>query len=99
MYVDHETTQTLDQYAKEKSMRARKLSIELDSPSIKGMTLHSFKGMESRRVVAYFSHSSAPTKIMKSFVAMSRIKRSVQGSHLIVISDSPELENIILGLK
>lgn len=34
---------------------------------------------------------------MKAFVSMSRIRKSISGSHLIIISDDPVLEKIILN--
>ena len=86
-----------DRYSKESSVRNRKLGLDLSMPSIKCFTLHSFKGMESSRIITYFSHSGAKTKIMKAFVSMSRIRKSISGSHLIIISDDPVLEKIILN--
>jgi hypothetical protein len=58
---------------------------------IKATTLHSFKGWESRMLVVHVSQSWTDENKALVYAALTRLKRSPEGSWLTVVCAAPEL--------
>jgi hypothetical protein len=73
----------------------KKLDFGGSLDAIKGTTVHSIKGWESRAVVAVFQYENMSQRqrlssLRRLYVAMSRLKSFAKGSLLTVVSDSDE---------
>ena len=73
----------------------KKLEFGASLVSIKGTTVHSIKGWESRAIIAVFQYGDASAAVRSAslrrlYVAMSRLKSFAKGSLLTVVSDSDE---------
>ena len=73
----------------------KKLDFGGSLDAIKGTTVHSIKGWESRAVVAVFQYENMSDRqrlssLRRLYVAMSRLKSFAKGSLLTVVSDSDE---------
>lgn len=75
-----------------KAQRAKKLAFFMGDERIKGSTIHSFKGWESRAVVVIVDNIRSAENKALLYVAMTRLKRSTSGSVLTVVCAEPELE-------
>lgn len=74
------------------SRKERKLGFWMGDARLKGVTVHSFKGWESRAMVVFIGRWKAQDHGYASYVALSRLKRSPKGSVLTVVCCAPELE-------
>ncbi len=72
--------------------RRRKLGFYMGDARVKGTTLHSFKGWETRALVLYVSHVTDGNSLALVYTGMTRLKRHVDGSYLTVVCSTPELE-------
>lgn len=71
--------------------RREKMGLYMGRADIKATSLHSFKGWESRMLVVYISQAwSAESKALV-YAALTRVKRSANGSWLTVVCATPEL--------
>jgi hypothetical protein len=59
---------------------------------LKGTTVHSFKGWESRALLVYISRATTRDDLSAAYVALSRLRHSQSGSPLTVVNSSPELD-------
>ena len=57
---------------------------------IKACTIHSFKGWEARYMVIAIDEK---TDLSTVYVAMSRLKKHTEGSHLTVVCSNPKLRD------
>ena len=58
---------------------------------VKATTLHSFKGWESRLLVVHVGHAIGSDGLASVYAALTRLKRSPEGSWLTVVCSAPEL--------
>ena len=83
---------TLQTFAADVGERRRqKMGFYKGSERIKATTLHSFKGWESRLLVVYVDQAFTPESLALIYTALTRLKRSSEGSWLTVICSAPEL--------
>jgi hypothetical protein len=68
-----------------------KMGFYMGRAEIKATTLHSFKGWESRMLVVHVSQSWTDENKALVYAALTRLKRSSQGSWLTVVCAAPEL--------
>jgi len=73
--------------------RREKIAFFMGDARIKATTPHSFKGWETRLLVVYVSQFKSPESKAVIYAALTRLKRSPQGSFLTVVCsvDDPEL--------
>lgn len=83
------TVHTFD--ADEREGRRRKMGFYMGDARIKATTLHSFKGWESRLLVVHVGHADGAKDMASIYAALTRLKRSPQGSWLTVVCSAPEL--------
>jgi hypothetical protein len=71
----------------------RKARFWPDAPGIKGCTIHSFKGWESRAVVMGIGSTKKSGRL--AYVAMTRLKSDGLGrsSHVVVVNANPLLDS------
>jgi hypothetical protein len=69
----------------------RKIAFSKGIPFIKITTIQSFKGWESRALVVHAGSRTSPSALALVYVAITRLKRDVNGSYLTVVSASPHL--------
>jgi hypothetical protein len=74
------------------SKRQRKSRFWMGDGRVKGATVHSFKGWESRAMVIFIGRARTQDDLSAAYVALSRLKRSPNGSVLSVVCSAPELE-------
>ena len=74
------------------SRKVRKLGFWMGDARLKGATVHSFKGWESRAMVIFIRQLKTQEDASAIYVALSRLKRSPKGSVLTVVCCAPELE-------
>ena len=58
---------------------------------VKATTLHSFKGWETRLLVVHVGHAIGSDGLASVYAALTRLKRSPEGSWLTVVCSAPEL--------
>ena len=73
-----------------KEQKSRKLGFFMGDARVKACTIHSFKGWESRYLVVAITEDR---DLAATYVALSRLKRHVEGSYLTVICSSPKLKS------
>lgn len=79
-------------YSHKKSEEARrKMAFWLGDARMKATTFHSFKGWETRLLVVYIANARGAETRAAIYAALTRLKRSEQGSHLTIICSAPEL--------
>ena len=83
------TVSTFD--SKNRQRRREKMGFYMGRAEIKATTLHSFKGWESRMIVVHVSQSWTMESKALVYAALTRLKRSPQGSWLTVVCAAPEL--------
>ncbi len=71
--------------------KRNKMGFWMGDARVKVTTLHSFKGWESRLLIVYVCRAHTKDARALIYAGLTRIKRSVQGSHLTVICAAPEL--------
>lgn len=72
--------------------KPRKLGFFMGNARVKGATIHSFKGWESCCVVININQAESEEDLAAIYVALSRLKCRVEGSHLTVICSDSKLE-------
>lgn len=77
----------------ERAGRRRKMGFYMGDGRIKATTLLSFKGWESRLMVVHVSRAKNAEDMASIYAALTRLKRSPQGSWLTVVCSAPELSN------
>ncbi len=82
--------QTYDKDSRES--RRQKMGFYMGDARVKATTLHSFKGWESRLLVIYIGKSVSKKDLALIYTGLTRLKRSIEGSCLTVVSSAPELE-------
>ena len=63
---------------------------------LKAITVHSFKGWESRHLLVYIDNLNSSGKVDKAvlfYTALTRLQRHLGGSSLTVVSSCPELRD------
>ena len=70
--------------------KIKKVYFTKGSGQAKGATIHSYKGLENRAIVAYLPEPGGQSELHAYYVAITRLKSSAKGSILIIISDWPE---------
>lgn len=75
----------------ERESRRQKLGFYMGNARVKATTLHSFKGWESRLLVVYVNDSTRLKDLALIYIGLTRLKRSIKGSALTVVSSSEAL--------
>lgn len=73
------------------AQRRQKMGFYMGDARVKATTLHSFKGWEARLLVVYITQATDPKALALIYAGLTRLKRSVNGSWLTVVSSAPEL--------
>ena len=76
---------------KHRQRRREKMGFYMGRAEIKATTLHSFKGWESRMLVIHVSQFWTEESKALIYAALTRLKRSSQGSWLTIVCAAPEL--------
>ena len=71
--------------------KRNKMGFWMGDARVKATTLHSFKGWESRLLVVHITRAFTADARALIYAGLTRLKRSVQGSHLTVVCTAPEL--------
>ena len=71
--------------------KRRKMGFWMGDARVKATTLHSFKGWESRLLVVHITRAFTDDSRALVYAGLTRLKRSVHGSHLTVVCTAPEL--------
>ena len=71
--------------------KRNKMGFWMGDARVKATTLHSFKGWESRLLVVHISRAFTDEARALIYAGLTRLKRSVEGSHLTVVCSAPEL--------
>ena len=71
--------------------KRNKMGFWMGDARVKATTLHSFKGWESRLLVVHITHAFTDEARALIYAGLTRLKRSVEGSHLTVVCTAPEL--------
>jgi superfamily I DNA and RNA helicase len=71
--------------------KRNKMGFWMGDARVKATTLHSFKGWESRLLVVHISRAFTDEARALIYAGLTRLKRSVEGSHLTVVCTAPEL--------
>ncbi len=69
----------------------RKMAFYMGDARVKATTLHSFKGWEARLLVVHVGHAIGSDGLASIYAALTRLKRSPEGSWLTVVCSAPEL--------
>jgi hypothetical protein len=75
----------------EQESRRQKVGFYMGDARVKATTLHSFKGWEARILVVYIGGKVNRKNLALIYAGLTRLKRSINGSCLTVISSIPEL--------
>lgn len=75
----------------ERDRRRQKHAFFMGAAKIKGTTIHSFKGWETRALLVYTGDENTQQAMPLLYTAMTRLKRHQKGSFLTVISAVPTL--------
>lgn len=68
-----------------------KMGFFMGDARVKATTLHSFKGWEARLLVVHIGHAIGSDGFASIYAALTRLKRSPEGSWLTVVCSAPEL--------
>ncbi|MGB8991969.1 MAG: UvrD-helicase domain-containing protein [Desulfobaccales bacterium] len=71
--------------------RRLKMGFYMGDARIKGTTLHSFKGWESRALVLYIGKAPDQRAMALVYIGLTRLKRHIEGSFLTVVSSADSL--------
>lgn len=77
----------------ERESRRQKLGFYMGDARVKATTLHSFKGWESRLLVVYVDDATSIKDLALIYIGLTRLKRSMKGSALTVVSTSEILRS------
>jgi hypothetical protein len=72
-----------------KIARARKKAFAVGGGGVRGVTIHSFKGWEARRLVVLMTRSHAEDHPAAIYVALTRLARHADGNKLTVLCSEP----------
>ncbi len=75
----------------EQESRRQKVGFYMGDARVKATTLHSFKGWESRLLIIYIGDVASQQELALVYTGLTRLKRSIKGSSLTVISTSESL--------
>lgn len=79
-------------FSKRKAEQNRlKMAFFMGDARIKATTLHSFKGWEARLLVIHISRAAQSKDLALIYAALTRLRRSQEGSHLTVVCTAPKL--------
>ncbi|WP_254694237.1 UvrD-helicase domain-containing protein [Sulfitobacter sp. SK012] len=85
-------------FAREKAeQNRRKMAFFMGDARVKATTLHSFKGWEARLLVIHIGHATGQTDLASIYAALTRLRRSQEGSHLTVVCTAPKLADFGAG--
>ena len=70
------------------------MGFSMGDAHIKTTTLRSFKSGEGRILVVYIAKAADPKSLVPIYAGLARLKRSQQGSWLIVVCLAPDLGGI-----
>ncbi len=85
---------TVHTYASDdKESRRQKVGFYMGDARVKATTLHSFKGWESRSLVIYIGESANAKDLALLYIGLTRLKRSIDGSFLTVVSSAEKLNS------
>jgi hypothetical protein len=85
-------------FAREKAeQNRRKMAFFMGDARVKATTLHSFKGWEARLLVIHIGHATGQTDLATIYAALTRLRRSHEGSHLTVVCTAPNLADFGAG--
>jgi len=76
----------------ERESRRLKMGFYMGVARVKATTLHSFKGWETRGLVAYIGSRFGPRNLALAYMGLTRIKRHDMSSYITIVSAVPELE-------
>lgn len=71
----------------------RKMAFFLGRSQLKATTLQSFKGWETRMLVLHIGHIQRPEDLAAAYAAITRLKRSPEGSFLTVVCSATQLND------
>jgi hypothetical protein len=71
--------------------RRMKMAFWMGDARVKGTTIHSFKGWETRGLVVFTGNRFGERARAALYTALTRVKRAVEGSHITVVCSIPEL--------
>ena len=71
--------------------RRKKMAFYMGNARIKGTTLHSFKGWESRALIIFIGQSLDKKSSALIYTGLTRLKRHEDGSYLTIVSCADEL--------
>lgn len=71
--------------------RKRKIAFYMRDERIKATTIKSFKGWEARALVIVIDRADDVSELAEIYVALSRVKRHMEGSFLTVLCAAPKL--------
>lgn len=90
--LEQKKIRTVHTYSSDdKESRRQKVGFYMGDARVKATTLHSFKGWESRSLVIYISESANSKDLALLYIGLTRLKRSVDGSYLTVVSSAEKL--------
>lgn len=72
--------------------KGRKIGFYMGDARVKAATIHSFKGWESSSMVIEIKQVESQEDLATIYVAISRLKRRINGSYLTVVCSAPQLE-------
>jgi len=75
-----------------KERRSLKKHFFMGDARVKACTIHSFKGWESRCLVVCVTEQRSISSRSLIYVALSRLKKNIDGSFLTVVCSAPEFE-------
>jgi len=75
----------------EQESRRQKMGFFMGDAKVKATTMHSFKGWESRLLVLYIGDASTKQELALVYTGLTRLKRSLKGSAITVVSTSENL--------
>ena len=70
--------------------RRQKLYFFKGSERVKGSSIHSFKGLESRAIILCLQDTKSPRDLYAAYLALTRLKASSDGSILYVLSSNQQ---------
>lgn len=78
---------------KYREKKSRKVGFYMGDAKVKAATIHSFKGWESSSMVIEINKANSQNILATIYVAISRLKRRINGSYLTVVCSAPELRD------
>ena len=96
--LDKRNIRTVSTFDPDKfARRKEKMAFWMGNARVKATTPHTFKGWEARLIVVYASQFRSPENRAVIYAALTRIKRSPQGSYLTVVCSADDPQIIAYG--